>query len=639
MIRSSVAAMLSKDLRENGPNLMILVGATAVILMLMARTYDTSAYGQGSMAIVAAGIKSILPLCAAIVGNILVARELILKTRHFLTALPIHPWVMLVEKYALGLALVVVIGLVTIAVGLLHAGVGDDLDAPYVAGIGVRVIAISLLVWSIAFFVSLCGRLRLLLYVLLFVGYLILNKFDQVTGSFAPLRLLDSELLVYERDVMPWSDILVTVVLGIAISASGFALAWAREGTLIDTLAVPMTRIDITIVCFVLMTYSLVVAIAVNDVDELPMLPSATQMVQNETPDIYVYYEHEENRKEATSLLARLSTTLESISHNLGVDELPLLRIRYSANLFRDVQRLNVSSEVSLDAHIAGLSPMGMALVESVAVHGIFQQLTNNRAMYEPHHWVTDAQSWWWATRHLSGEQKQAVTDELLALASISVAIHGEVTSLIDQYDQIVDIRGAAAADALAYSALVFLESEIGEEGIYRLGRQFLTQPVKNNYLSSFIDARNSSRQRFNDATGLDFDQFSARWQQWLETVSAEPRIKTLVDSVPAAKISVQSDVEHNGYKRLVTQLVGEITPTQSKDGHCRLRHAKTGPTRNFVTLDGIEEVTISCATDGSPDRTRVPYATGDRAYVALYYENDLFSRPVQLGAQRVTIK
>ena len=160
----AIYSLLAKDLREHRiAALSLAVGCLVVVLLLLEQN-SIAAYSMSSFEIVRFALISFLPLIALIVGNRLIVNEYLSGTRLFVEALPIGSFVPLLLKYILGLGYILFLATIMVLLAGRHSGIADDVTGEYLMLILAKTSVIVLLYWSVVFCFSLCGYLRIALY-------------------------------------------------------------------------------------------------------------------------------------------------------------------------------------------------------------------------------------------------------------------------------------------------------------------------------------------------------------------------------------------------------------------------------------------------------------------------------------------
>jgi len=426
MLARSMAfiSLLAKDVREHRMSALILGAGCLIVVFLLLVQNSIAAYSMSAFEIVRFSLISFLPLVALIVGNRLIVNEYLNGTRLFLEALPVGAFVPLTLKYFLGFAYMAFIATVMVLLAAQQSGIADDVTPEYVQLILVKTWVMVSLYWSIVFCFSLCGYLRIALYLLVAAIVALLAYYPGLDASrFAPMALMDSQLFVYERDSIPWSQMGITLVLSAGFTAAGFILTRIGEGSVIERLAKPMTRRDY-------------VALGVL----------------------------------AASGLALASALMDQ---NQRLSALPTVRLALTPS--RDKHDIDYATYdgVFVAANWLEHDSFDNAIFDAVIMHGVLSAQTNGRSVFEPYHWILDGFTRWWVEQG-SSELREAHRHELVARALFTLDRDPQAVQLIENWQLTADRFSYPNAESLAWAAMVYLEQTQGRSTVIALANLFL---------------------------------------------------------------------------------------------------------------------------------------------------------------------
>jgi len=218
-------ALIAKDVREHRAAALFLGAGCLIVVLLLLAQNAVAAYSMSAFEIVRFALLGFLPLIALIVGNRLIVNEYLSGTRLFVEALPVGIVVPLLLKYLLGFVYIALIATAMVLLAAQQAGIADDVNLHYVLLILSKTWVMVTLYWSVVFCFSLCGYLRIALYLVTAALIGILAYFPGLDSSaFAPMALMDDQLFVYERDIIPWTEMGLTLLLSLVFTVAGFVL-------------------------------------------------------------------------------------------------------------------------------------------------------------------------------------------------------------------------------------------------------------------------------------------------------------------------------------------------------------------------------------------------------------------------------
>ena len=640
----AVYSLLAKDVREHrGAALLLAAGCLIVVMLLLAQN-SVAAYSMSAFEIVRFSLIGFLPLIALIVGNRLIVNEYLSGTRLFVEALPIGTFMPLVLKYLLGFSYIVLIATVMVLLASQQAGIADDVTPDYVLLILAKTWVMVSLYWSVVFCFSLCGYLRIALYLVTAAIIGILAYYPGLDATaFAPMALMDSQLFVYERDSIPWGQMGLTLLLSLVFTAAGFILTRLGEGSVVERLAKPMTRRDY-VALGVLVASGLAVASTLMEQNQRdPIDFSSASVIRLDDPDVIVLYISEQYKAPADALAQRIQTSLQQLQATLALPGLPTVRLALLPSRDKHDIDYATSDGVFVSANWLEHDSYDNAILDSVIMHGVLSAQTNGRGVFEPYHWMLDGFTRWWVEQG-NGELDINHRDELVARALFVLSRDPQAGQLIGRWQLTADRFSYPSAEALAWAAMTWLEEQRGREAVIALATSFLTQPMGTTAFASLQDRLDSMRARVEAIIDMSLEEFEAGWQQWLFDQRFEPGVRRFIDSIPALSGTVETLTDSDGIRSLTAsyQLVEQdAIADQNLDrfgGVCIMKHDYIGPFDSEFDVSDEDEDVAQCNVDGVTHVIGSTYASGDRVFVALDYEGGLFHQPVRLHAQRVYI-
>lgn len=637
-------SLLFKDFREHRWAALILgAGCLIVVLALLAQN-RVAAYSMSSFEIVRFALLSFLPLIALIVGNRLIVREYLSGTRLFVEALPIGSNLPLVLKYLLGFTYIALISVMMIALAAQQAGIADDVTAKYVTLILGKTLAMVSLYWSMVFCFSLCGYLRIALYLLSGAIIAVIAYYPGLDATrFAPFALMEDDLFVYERDVVPWTDIAGTLLLSFLFTAVGFVLTRLGEGSVIERLAKPMTRRDYVALGVLAAAGLTLWATLLENNQRDPIDFSSEFVVRLNDPEIAVLYLNEKYESSALDIAQRTRESVSALQATLGLQYVPTIRLALSPSREKHDIDYATSDGVFITANWLDHESYDNAVLDSVVIHGLLSAQTNGRAMFEPYHWVLDGFTRWWVEQGLQPLQPTHRA-ELLSRALLAMDRQKEPIDMIRQWQVLADQHSYPSAEALAWAAFSYVENTQGRDAVIRLAREFLIKPTGSTAMASLRDRVQPVEERFESLLGTSLADFNKGWQDMVEQQRLLTDVQFLLESVPSLAGRVVTLTDEAGVHKLTAyyEPLKESTPKidgrVDRQGSCILKHDYIGPfDTEYEVTDDYEDVQ-SCQTETVAHTIDSTYAPGDRVFIALDFESPDFHQPVRLHAERVYI-
>ncbi len=632
-------SLLLKELREHGLAMLSLAVAFFAVVIVVLEQQRAGTFSMSGFEVVRFSLLSIIPLIVFILGSRLIVREYVGHTRKFVEALPVATHQQLLIKYFIGIVYCLLLATAIVFFVTATASQSENIDSQYVKLVWVKTCSIVLLYWSLVFFISFTGRIRLVLYVVLGLALMfVINMPGLDQNKFPPIALMDRQLFVFERSVFPWTDILITLLISLVLALAAFALALVNDGSVAEQLGKPITRREFAAYAVLalgcLTVYGALQKKWTTESYEL----SGQYVLSNAIPAVKVSYLADENRVVAEQVMAELTEMLERFSGDMGLDSLPKVQVSLNTDLELTEIEPDLSDGVLVTANYLEYGEFEFAMLRSIAMHHLLLSFTNGRWDFETRHWLLDGLARWWAEGNAKRESQPSF-NELIALALISERrLENEVNYLL-RWQTLTDQFGFEGADALSYSAILYLEEVSGEQTLFDLAASYIDETVHASSLETINRLLNLDADRFMRITGIDLDEFNKQWLLWLREKSAVPEIQLLVDTVPFITADIQAVGDSSGAYRLEASYTAVSKNLGGASGNCVLRHQISFPYDRETMIYERNRDRQPCVLSGIAHSVPVPYAAGDRAYVLLEYENSLFHRPIPIAVERVHVQ
>ena len=640
-----VSSLLGKDFREHRLAAVCLGGGALVMVLLLLAWNSDAPYSMSPFEIVRFALLSFLPLIALIVGNRLVVREYLSGTRLFVEALPVGSTVPLLLKYLLGWFYLAALAVIMVLLAAQQAGIADDVTPDYVWLIIGKTLVMTTLYWSVVFCFSLCGHLRIALYLLSAALVALIAWYPGIDSErFAPFALMDDQLFVFERDLIPWSDIGGTAVLALAFTLVGFLLTRVGEGSVVERLAKPMTRRDYVALGVLAASGLTLWSTLLEQNQRDPIEFSSEFVVRMTDPAVSVLYLEEDYEASATAMAQRLSALLTRLQASLGLVQLPDVKLVLSPE--RDPHDIDYATAdgVFITANWLQHDSFDDAILDSVILHGVLSAQTGGRAMFEPYHWVLDGFTRWWVEQG-NGPLDPEHQAELIARALWVLDAEPETARLVDRWQLTADRFSYPSAESLAWAAMSYLEERVGRDKVLALANEFLVRPVAGNVAGSLQDRRINVHERLERVLEMPLDSFRSDWQNWLFKQRNDEPVRGYLAGIPALKGRLVMRRTPAGVQELEAWYVPRDTALNLQTdssvlpGKCIMKHDYIGPFDTEIEVTDDYDDTVKCQTDSAAHLLNSVYSQGDRVYFALDYDGPGFHQPLRLHAERLTIQ
>ncbi len=665
-------SLLGKDAREHAGAAFGLVLASLALTGLALLQNRVAAYAISPFEVVRFALLTVVPLVVLIVGNRLVAREYLSRTRLFVEALPVGRLWPLALKWLLGFAyLALVMGAILALCTLASNRIIDDPAPRWLALLYGKSLVVLALYWSAAFCFSLCGHLRVLLYALTVVILWLVVSWSAIDATrFAPYALLDAQLFVFERDVVPWDEMAWTLLMAAGFTLVGFAIAGFGGGSVAERLARPASRRDHVTLALLAFTGLGVAGLIAERRTVEPVGFVGETVLRSDAPPVELHYIDPAFEDEGARFFERTVDAVTGVQQRLGLTSLATVRVALRPSRERYDIDYGASGDVYVAANWLDQDAYDDAVLISVVLHGLLSVQSGGRAPFEPHHWVLDGFTRWWAeTGGDPSALDPAHRDELVARAAYALARFpeasgtGQRAELIDNWQLVADAFAYPGAEALAFVAMQWLATEGVDAGarpdaVSALASEFLATSPGATALASWADRQRSARERFTAATGLDWDAFDRGWRDWLLRAAAEPGARAVLASVPPLVPRFSAAADARGVQRVavgyepldvdpgVADAPGlrDVLSAVGTDedawraGTCFLRHAPLGPFDGEYDVDRDDEIEDECRAGEAVHVLSSRYGAGQRVYAATEFESGDVHQPVRLGSARLTV-
>ncbi|ASJ76001.1 hypothetical protein [Granulosicoccus antarcticus] len=641
----ALSSLLGKDIREHRLAAVFLGGGALAMVLLLLAWNSEAPYSMSPFEIVRFALMSFLPLIALIVGNRLIVREYLSGTRLFVEALPVGPTLPLLLKFLLGWFYLATLAVVMVLMAAHEAGIADDVTQDYVLLIIGKTLIMTSLYWSVVFCFSLCGHLRIALYLVSAALIALIAWYPGIdSGRVAPFGLMDDQLFVFERDLVPWCDMLGTIFMALMFTLAGFILTRVGEGSVVERLAKPMTRRDY-VALGVLAASGLAIWTSLLEKNSRePVEFSSEYVVRMSDPAVSVLYLEDDYEASAQRLAQRLSKSLSSLQASLGIAQMPDVKLALAPERKPHEFDYATADGVFITANWLQHDSYDDAILDSVILHGVLSAQTGGRAMFEPYHWVLDGFTRWWVEHGADGLNPEHQA-ELVARALWVLETEPAAAQLITRWQLSADRFSYPSAESLAWAAMMYLEQSQGREKVLALANEFLVRPVAGNTIGSLKDRRVKVGLRLEKVLGMPIESFQTAWQAWLLAQRDDESVQRYLSSIPAltGRLSMGRTAEGaqqvEAWYEPATSTLNLQTDLSRLSGKCIMKHDYIGPFDTELEVSDEYEDIAACRTDMKAHVLDSYYSPGDRVYFALDYEGPVFHQPIRLHAERLTIQ
>lgn len=633
-----IRALIVKELTEHAVVLLfltLLLGFGWLVFVLAALGAPTTVtYLEGH----ANFVRFALPMAAMALGHRLVVTELSGRTQKFLESLPMRPWEPLVVKWCFGTLVILGIALASLAANAVVASFREPIDAAFLGLLALRTVVGLGTVWSFFFAMGLFGKLRVLIYLVLGLGLVLIATTTSLElMRFGPFALLGPELGISRRDI-PWAPLLQSLGLAAFFLVAGGAVATLREGSVEERLSKPMSQRELAFAGIASFALLVVWGELTPEPQPAPYAMATDHVLYAERLPIAVGYLDDAAEAPARELLSRLEHDVGSLATLAGWERLPQIRVvlRRSLDghtfepvgLGRDdgvLVRANFLPEVAPD--LTGLSAQ--------VIFSVLGARTRGRAYFPTRLWLSDGFAMHWASNGPLSVERAA---HALVVAGREP---GSRPSLRD-YPMLRERHGAEGVASFYGTAVEALH--LGPRGTppdaasdvrfsALVDRAFPAGPVDDVrvVVGEWLDPLSAQVQ---DTMGLDEAAVTAVWGQRLDGLRSDPAVMGLVTALgsPTATLEVVDE----GSPTLVVR--AELGTGEGRV--LTVRHLELGPFDAPVEDHDMVSETVTPDANGVAElRLAGRYGHGARVLVVADLMGTPMGLPVRLLAERLEVE
>ncbi|CAN5198876.1 hypothetical protein BH23VER1_BH23VER1_37090 [soil metagenome] len=509
-------ALLLKELRQHGLALLAVAALVLAGCQMVQRALGGSGMGGSDFQGLGIALVYLLPIGAIIVGHLLVAIEFRQKSQLFIEALPLPRWRMVAVKFALGLVVMVGIGLGALALAWEFGGVGEIRSARFATILATKTAAWSAFVYCFFFLVGFLGRYRIAFLFLLFWGLLYAsNVLHLPLSEFPPFALVDANRFGFEREILPAIPLLWTLAISLGFALLALALALVREGSVAARLGETMSHREKLLVGMTV--FGVLMTLAVWDMrrpDPFELPGAATEESGGVSVSVSSSYDAPPDR--SIALAARLARILGEARQFIGVRDWPAVFV---------VDRTGIDDGMAYDE--SDLDGQEGALFYADLAHqdfdgDAFARFVLQRTLAKRSHGRLDREATSWVLAGFARYWHPSGTGDQQALASAALREADPTPEmLLEDWFRFERDVGEEEAAAVAWAGLKSIEHASGRAALARflgsvLGRRFYPDS------RATLDAlRHPPTALLESATGMDPAAFAGTWKRW--TLESEP--------------------------------------------------------------------------------------------------------------------
>ncbi len=619
-----VLALARKELWQHGLVVLalylLLAGVAALLLFGVAVAQRTISVLESH----ATFVRFFVPLAALALSQRLVVDEYSQGTQRLLEALPIRRWEVVVTKLALGVIVISMAAMASLALSSAVAAIREPLTLRWLALVAFKTELFTVATFAVVFAIAMTGRLPMpiylaLLFVMLFVG----QATDAELSRFGPIALV-GDRLVLERHALPLGDVAVTTAIAFLGLAIALGLALAREGQVAAALARRMTAREKSAVGLVLVLAMVGSEFADARKPKEPFTFTEDEVLRRDDPRVEILYLEERHRQAAEALADVVARDLLTVKRTLGIASLPAVHVALQETLDPRVpEPVEREDREGILVHSSFDAPgFDREALRAAVLAEVFEEVTDGRAAFEPMAWVRTGFARAFVER--DGARSRAVS----ARAAWVSTRRRPSFAMLARWQRTEERFGPAAAEALACTAGRAVESRAGRPRTERFARSLLAREPPWGMAAVIEARRDPIEARLARETRLTTDALVEAWRAEIARSREGARL-------PRARGSIAIERAEGDLRSIRWRV--EDPPV---NGTCALVHASLGPfDRPLAPADLFREERACAELDREGERLVGRYGIGERVFAAIEIDGDALDAPVRIATARMEVR
>jgi hypothetical protein len=556
---------------------------------------------------------------AIFMGHRLVVREYGQRTQLFLEALPLSRSRILATKLLLGSAVLLVPLTVSLLVLWDRARAHEAVPSRFVMLLVLRSATPVLLGWAFFALAGLLGRYRNPLYIFLVIALFAVDHLtDFDLSKSGPFGLLGADY-AFERQRIPWGDLVPCWALMAAVVTLSFGLVLYRDGTLAELISQRMSHREKVFIACVFVGLFVAVSMMNEAKQRQPFALHEAERAKVKDSALQVASGVGFSKEQARRLAERLSEDLGAMSDYLGLEKLPAVAVLPIRELDADVfqrAKLEKADGVVVRANVAA-PDFDPRAFEAFLFREVLIEASEGVVLREERQWLLDGFTTAWAYRDGAREERLATR---AAVASREDFDSGRWLMTRERL-------GPCLSGALAFRGVQVLRERLGEEAFRTLLRHTLAEPPGTGFWGLWHEPDLASLLR--ERGGPSEDELSRLWHEALQKDRAAhaPELEQLAGLRPTLTLVPESAETFRLEHALRTE-PGKETPRRYA-----LLHHKLKPFENEVAPHELARQDTVPSPEGA--RLSQGLSRGDRWLFVVQVESETLGCPVRLLAER----
>ncbi len=638
----TLRGLVSKELQQQRAHFFWIVLISALLTWLIGHFMSLSGQVLSHLELTAIFAWPLLAFIALAIGYLLVTQEYYGGTQRFIEALPIRRGYMVSVKYSIGLLAVGLIAFCVWGYSTNVASAHEPIGLRFATIMATRLAAYIFVLWSCVFAFSLLGRWRIPLVGAAIMMVVFVNSQTSLELSrLGPFALIDRELFSAERQQFPRAEIAASVMLGVLALSFAMLLARTRDGSYVESLAVPMSTRDRSFLFVIIVAGIGLIVWFDPATDEQDFAFTDSHVIVR--GNLEVAYLEPQFEQDAIALADYLAKPLASLEALIPLGGEPF-KTRISLSPVAkpwdfELQLGSRQQGIRVDANFERVPAWNRADFGMHLIHELLATASSSRLLLEPAHWLLDGfAAWWMEHGKQAAPPLEAPATDFFTLAMYAAEINNIDATMLRQWDTSADRLGDTLGLALAYSGWRVLEEVAGRETALRLAKAEFQCPFYGDLRDWWLDWRRPFPRRFESATGMPWPVFVSRWAARIEQVASRTQNASVLAKLPRVEFSATGEVDGSNQRVLNFGLeLAEALPTAMS---CVALHRKLPAYNISVARGSLRESEFSWPAGQTRMEYNVTgeYGSDNRIYAAVECHLMPFNVPVRFGVAQLTM-
>ena len=642
----ALTSLVSKELQQHRSLLLFAAGFSLLVTALLIWIYQLGG-GLSYLTVTSIFANPVLVVIALVIGQRMIAGEYYGQTQRFIECLPIRHGLVHWVKFGVGFVVLLVILMLVWAALVIMAKGREPVSVQFMMLMVLRMCAFVYFLWSVVFVFSLLGRWRVPLVAGTAFIVLMINSYTQFEmNRFGPFALMDPDLFSFERSSAPVRHLIETLTLGSVVLGFGMWMAGSRDGSLMETLATPVTTRAKGFLIAIGVTALGVFSYFGPEPEPEPFNFTSPYIVADGNVEIaYVFPEYESDAIRLLQYVVERSQAFDEQMPSVS----SAAKIYISLDLSSEpttyqTEMVDAEQGIVVSGNFESSPQWDDAFFGAYVFHHIVASRNEGRLYLEPYHWLLDGFARWWASYgdRLDGRIEGDV--DLIMLEALHITRNTDIREeLLRDWDTTSEVFGESGGMTIAYSAFRVLQEQQGTDVALAFAIGEFSRPTHDDVRDWWNDWLDPLPARFERATGMSLETFVDTWQRRMNELRMAPNYRAALETIATGDLLIEANIGDDGVRSLNYSL--NLDRPLPADTKCVALHTRLPSYDIQVGRTMYRESEFYwVAPDDFNDATSMnhilagQYGQGTRVFAALECQYPEFAAPLYLGSVRLTM-